>query len=98
MSTRGMYLIGMLVLLFLANLAMLMGMTNWPARMREGFADAVAAAPKRMSGSAPVSAGPEAFTDYLTGGGFGTGGHRPAHRRRHGKNPHQKPPPRGART
>ena len=36
-----MYLIGMLVLLFLANLAMLMGMTNWPARTREGFASAV---------------------------------------------------------
>jgi hypothetical protein len=33
-----MYLIGMLVLLFLANVAMLMGMTNWPQRTREGFA------------------------------------------------------------
>jgi hypothetical protein len=32
-----MYLIGMLVLLFLANVAMLMGMTNWPQRTREGF-------------------------------------------------------------
>jgi len=38
MSSRGMYLIGMLVLLFLANIAMLMGMTNWPQRTREGFA------------------------------------------------------------
>jgi hypothetical protein len=38
MSPRGMYLIGMLVLLFLANVAMLMGMTNWPQRTREGFA------------------------------------------------------------
>ena len=28
----------MLVLLFLANVAMLMGMTNWPQRTREGFA------------------------------------------------------------
>ena len=37
MTTRGWYLIGMLVLLFLANLAMLMGMTNWPVRF-EGFA------------------------------------------------------------
>ena len=37
MSSRGMYLIGMLVVLFLANLAMLMGMTNWPTRGREGF-------------------------------------------------------------
>ena len=37
MSNRGMYLIGMLVILFLANVAMLMGMTNWPQRTREGF-------------------------------------------------------------
>ena len=37
MSNRGMYLIGMLVVLFLANLAMLMGMTNWPQRNRESF-------------------------------------------------------------
>ncbi len=40
---RGMYLIGMLVLLFLANIAMLMGMTNWPQRVREGFAEKVVA-------------------------------------------------------
>jgi hypothetical protein len=33
-----MYLVGMLVLLFLANIAMLMGMTNWPQATREGFA------------------------------------------------------------
>ena len=39
MSVRGMYLVGMLVVLFLANIAMLMGMTNWPQRTREGFAD-----------------------------------------------------------
>lgn len=38
MTTRGWYLVGMLVLLFLANIAMLMGMTNWPMRFREGFA------------------------------------------------------------
>lgn len=38
-----MYLIGMLVVLFLANLAMLAGMTNWPQRTREGFAAAMAA-------------------------------------------------------
>ena len=38
MPVRGMYLIGMLVVLFLANIAMLMGMTNWPQRTREGFA------------------------------------------------------------
>ena len=38
MSSRGMYLLGMLAILFLANIAMLMGMTNWPQRTREGFA------------------------------------------------------------
>lgn len=38
MNGRSMYLIGMLVLLFLANIAMLMGMTNWPQATREGFA------------------------------------------------------------
>lgn len=32
-----MYLVGMLVLLFLANICMLLGMTNWPQRTREGF-------------------------------------------------------------
>jgi hypothetical protein len=51
-----MYLIGMLVLLFLANLAMLMGMTNWPARTSEGFAD-MAAKQKAMTGAAPLKAG-----------------------------------------
>jgi hypothetical protein len=43
MSTKAMYLIGMLVVLFLANLAMLAGLTNWPQRTREGFAAAMAA-------------------------------------------------------
>jgi hypothetical protein len=43
MSTKAMYLIGMLIVLFLANLAMLAGMTNWPQRTREGFATAIAA-------------------------------------------------------
>ena len=42
MSSRGWYLVGMLALLFLANVAMLMGMTNWPQRTREGFASRVA--------------------------------------------------------
>jgi hypothetical protein len=39
MSARGWYLILMLALLFLANLGMLMGMTNWPQRHSgvEGF-------------------------------------------------------------
>lgn len=82
-----MYLIGMLVLLFLANLAMLMGMTNWPQRVREGFAatlvsgsgsgsgsgmvPASAMAPTKAVSSAATVQG-EAFMDYLTGGGFGT--------------------------
>jgi hypothetical protein len=43
MSPRNWYLVGMLAILFLANLAMLMGMTNWPQRTREGFAAAFAA-------------------------------------------------------
>jgi hypothetical protein len=43
MSTKAMYLIGMLIVLFLANLAMLAGMTNWPQRTREGFATDMAA-------------------------------------------------------
>lgn len=44
MSSRGWYLLGMLALLFLANLAMLMGMTNWPIRTREGFQSSMPAA------------------------------------------------------
>jgi hypothetical protein len=40
MTTRGTYLIAMLVLLFLANVCMLMGFTNWPQRSMEGFAAA----------------------------------------------------------
>jgi hypothetical protein len=51
MTTKGMYLIGMLALLFLANIAMLMGMTNWPQRTREGFAAAVVAGKKPASAS-----------------------------------------------
>jgi hypothetical protein len=51
MNTRGMYLVGMLVILFLANIAMLMGMTNWPKRIREGFAADVASGKKMVSGT-----------------------------------------------
>ena len=50
MTMRGMYLIGMLVVLFLANVAMLMGLTNWPQRVREGFAAAMAAGGAKKSG------------------------------------------------
>jgi hypothetical protein len=65
MTTRGMYLIGMLVLLFLANLAMLMGMTNWPFRS-EGFADAAPAKKDAMPAAAvaaPVKPALEPFED-----------------------------------
>jgi hypothetical protein len=65
MSPRGWYLVGMLVLLFLANLAMLIGMTNWPQRTREGFAAAIASGQKKMSGAA----GMEKFEDYLQSAG-----------------------------
>ena len=34
-----MYLVGMLVILFLANICMLLGMTNWPQRTRERFTE-----------------------------------------------------------
>jgi len=46
-----MYLVGMLVILFLANIAMLLGMTNWPQRVREGFAAELAAGKKMVSGT-----------------------------------------------
>jgi hypothetical protein len=46
-----MYLVGMLVLLFLANIAMLMGLTNWPQRTREGFAAELVAGRKLRSGA-----------------------------------------------
>jgi hypothetical protein len=75
MSTRSMYLIGMLVLLFLANLAMLMGMTNWPSRTREGFADAAVkgkvmpkpGAPLLKAGIAKPKSGVEKFVDAVAG-------------------------------
>ena len=59
-----MYLIGMLVLLFLANLAMLMGLTNWPARVREGFAQKMV-----RSGLAP--SGYEGFAQAVVKGKVG---------------------------
>jgi len=57
-----MYLVGMLVLLFLANICMLMGMTNWPQRNTEGFATEMikrktpARAPVRAPARAPARA------------------------------------------
>jgi hypothetical protein len=49
-----MYLIGMLVLLFLANIAMLMGMTNWPQRTREMFANAVVSGKQKGGSASPT--------------------------------------------
>jgi hypothetical protein len=63
MSPRNWYLVGMLALLFLANLAMLLGMTNWPQRTREGFAAAVA------SGKARLGSGVEKFENPLQSAG-----------------------------
>jgi hypothetical protein len=77
MTKRGMYLIGMLVLLFLANVAMLMGMTNWPQRTREGFANAMINGKLSSSAKAPMKpvaiVNPkgktvEPFMDTLTSG------------------------------
>jgi hypothetical protein len=65
MNARGWYLVGMLALLFLANLFMLMGMTNWPQRVRENFAAHIVAG-KPKSGAA------EGFMDMLSPGGFAT--------------------------
>ena len=48
-----MYLIGMLIVLFLANLAMLAGMTNWPQRVREGFAADIASGKEKMDNIHP---------------------------------------------
>ena len=59
MSMRGNYLIGMLVVLFLANIAMLMGLTNWPQQTREGFA-------AELVRGKPMKA--EKFMDYLSNG------------------------------
>jgi hypothetical protein len=76
MSNRSMYLIGMLVLLFLANIAMLMGMTNWPARTREGFVAELVKGRSSYGGATLVpgtvvpvgQVRPEPFMDYLSNG------------------------------
>jgi len=69
MSTKSMYLIGMLVLLFLANIAMLMGMTNWPQRTREMFSDAVMSGKQKGGSAAPTMA----FEDTLGNGSLTQG-------------------------
>lgn len=63
MSTKGWYIIGMLLILFLANVAMLMGMTNWPQRVREGFAADF------VTGKARTTKTNEGFQDYLISSG-----------------------------
>ena len=88
MTPRAWYLIGMLVLLFLANIAMLMGMTNWPQRTRERFVGEImggSGSGKLTSGSGPLTTGagftnfassgsgtPEYFMNYLTPNTFTT--------------------------
>jgi hypothetical protein len=70
MSTRGMYLLGMLALLFVANICMLMGMTNWPQRTRENFATKIMGRKANRSGSTN-----EGFMNMLAsadGSAFGT--------------------------
>jgi hypothetical protein len=57
-----MYLLGMLALLFVANICMLMGMTNWPQRTRENFAAAIVAAKKPAVASGKHA---EGFMDML---------------------------------
>ena len=79
MSSRGMYLIGMLVLLFLANIAMLMGMTNWPQRTRENFVGSLFGAgfvsgsgSSSGSGSGSGALPNENFMNYLVENSFTT--------------------------
>jgi type II secretory pathway pseudopilin PulG len=67
MTTRGYYLIAMLVLLFLANIAMLMGMTNWPQRVREGFVAQLGQQQQQQQQQQQ-----ESFMDYLVPNTFGT--------------------------
>jgi len=69
MASRGWWLVSMLAVLFLANLAMLMGMTNWPQQVREGFF-AAKASPKKMKKDAAKN---EHFMNYIgNGSAFGT--------------------------
>ena len=75
MNAKSWYLLGMLALLFLANIAMLMGMTNWPQRTREGFAQAMAAGPKPaakpkkpLSGTNVLAAKKEGFATMGSSG------------------------------
>lgn len=71
-----MYLLGMLALLFVANICMLMGMTNWPQRTRENFAAAMVGAKKPAAAAMGHSSGKvEGFMDMLVpagGSAFGT--------------------------
>jgi hypothetical protein len=66
MGARGWWLVGMLVVLFLANVAMLMGMTNWPLQVRESFVNGVASTAMGMSGSGSKV---EPFMNFVGGAG-----------------------------
>ena len=82
MSRRSMYLLGMLILLFLANIAMLMGMTNWPQSVRENFAadvadgkvvpGKVAKVVEKFQAAGEEEEIEEGFMDMLVPGSFGT--------------------------
>lgn len=66
MNTRSWYLIGMLVILFIANIGMLMGMTNWPIRERfssGGVVDVPAIARNPVKGGLLKPATLEPFDD-----------------------------------
>ena len=56
MSSRGTYLVVMLAILFLANICMLLGMTNWPQSVREGFMNDLVANASKAPGSAFTTA------------------------------------------
>ncbi len=64
-----MYLIGMLVLLFLANIAMLMGMTNWPQATREGFAAELVKGKQQMTGSGALEQFADLKKQLMSGSG-----------------------------
>uniref|UniRef100_A0A6C0DD96 Uncharacterized protein n=1 Tax=viral metagenome TaxID=1070528 RepID=A0A6C0DD96_9ZZZZ len=57
MGARGWWLVAMLAVLFLANLAMLMGLTNWPQQVREGFAAKVLAKKEKFSNMGGMNMG-----------------------------------------
>ena len=69
MTTRGTYLIAMLVLLVLANVCMLMGFTNWPQRSMEGFAAAFLKSGSHANAKAEGMDNYGSYTGLKWGGG-----------------------------